>query len=103
MSTKTIHELLDDPEFKTLARQKDTISMVLTITELVVYFGFIALVAYNKAFLARKIADGSAITIGIPIAVGAIVISWLLTGVYIYWANTKYDAMVKNVKDRLRR
>jgi uncharacterized membrane protein (DUF485 family) len=103
MSTKTIHELLEDPEFKTLARQKDTISMVLTITELVVYFGFIALVAYNKAFLARKIADGSAITIGIPIAVGAIVISWLLTGVYIYWANTKYDAMVKNVKDRLRR
>jgi uncharacterized membrane protein (DUF485 family) len=103
MSTKTIHELLEDPEFKTLARQKDTISMVLTILELIVYFGFIALVAYNKAFLARKIADGSAITIGIPIAVGAIVISWLLTGVYIYWANTKYDAMVKNVKDRLRR
>jgi uncharacterized membrane protein (DUF485 family) len=103
MSPKSAHELLEDPEFKSLAKQKNTISLILTILELVVYFGFIALVAYNKPFLARKISDGSAITIGIPIAVGAIFVSWLFTGVYIYWANTKYDVMVKSVKERMGR
>lgn len=100
MSSKSVHKILEDPEFKALASQKNTVSLVLTLVELVLYFGFIALIAYNKPFLAQKIADGSAITVGIPIAVGVIFLSWVLTGVYIYWANTTYDEMVKRVKKR---
>jgi len=100
MSSKSVHQILEDPEFKALASQKNTVSLILTIIELVLYFGFIALIAYNKPFLAQKVADGSAITIGIPIAVGVIFLSWVLTGVYIFWANTTYDEMVKRVKKR---
>jgi uncharacterized membrane protein (DUF485 family) len=96
----TVHKILEDPEFKALASQKNTVSLVLTIVELVLYFGFIALIAYNKPFLAQKIANGSAITVGIPIAVGVIILSWVLTGVYIFWANTTYDESVKRVKKR---
>ena len=103
MSPKTAHQILVDPEFLKLMRQKNTISTILTIVELVLYFGFIALIAYNKAFLAQKLSDGSAITVGIPIAVGVIVLSWILTGIYVFWANSKYDAMVQSVKDRLGR
>jgi uncharacterized membrane protein (DUF485 family) len=103
MSPISAHQILDDPEFKKLVRQKNAVSTVLTIVELVLYFGFIALIAYNKPFLAQKMSDGSAITIGIPIAVGVIFISWILTGIYVFWANNKYDAMVKSVKDRLGR
>jgi uncharacterized membrane protein (DUF485 family) len=102
MSPKTAHQILDDPEFLKLMRQKNTISTILTIVELVIYFGFIALIAYNKAYLAQKF-EGSAITLGIPIAVGVIILSWILTGVYVFWANNKYDAMVQSVKDRLGR
>ena len=100
MSGKTHNPILDDPEFQELARQKNKVSLILTIAELVLYFGFIALIAYNKPFLAQKISEGSAITIGIPIAVGVIILSWVLTGVYIYWANNTYDEMVKRVKKR---
>ena len=103
MSPISAHQILDDPEFKKLVKQKNAVSTVLTIVELVLYFGFIALIAYNKPFLAQKMSDGSAITIGIPIAVGVIFISWILTGIYVFWANNKYDAMVKSVKDRLGR
>jgi uncharacterized membrane protein (DUF485 family) len=103
MSPKSAHQILDDPEFKKLVRQKNLISTVLTIVELVLYFGFIALIAYNKPFLAQKMSEGSAITIGIPIAVGVIFLSWILTGIYVFWANNKYDAMVQSVKDRLGR
>lgn len=94
-------ELLNDPEFKSLVAQKNTISWILTILELVLYFGFIGLIAFNKPFLAKVMTEGKATTIGIPIAVGTIVLSWVLTGVYIFWANSKYDAMVKNVKDKI--
>lgn len=103
MPPKTAHELLEDPEFQKLARQKNAITLTLTVVELVLYFGFIALIAYNKAFLGQKVSAGSAITIGIPIAVGVIILSWILTGIYIFWANDKYDAMVKRVKDRMGR
>lgn len=95
------HQILDDPEFKALASQKNTVSLILTIIELVLYFGFIALIAYNKPFLSQKVAEGSAITIGIPIAVGVIILSWILTGVYIFWANSTYDDMVNRVKKRI--
>lgn len=100
MSSKSVHQILEDPEFKALASQKNSVSLILTVLELVLYFGFIALIAYNKPFLAQKIAAGSAITIGIPIAVGVIILSWILTGVYIFWANNIYDEMVKRVKKR---
>ncbi|MFZ5907772.1 MAG: DUF485 domain-containing protein [Nitrospirota bacterium] len=95
----TTQDILRDSDFKALCSQKNTISIILTVLELVVYFGFVALIAYNREFLATKISG--AITTGIPIAVGAIVISWILTGIYIKWANQKYDAMVKKVRDKI--
>ena len=100
MSKVKKEDLLNDPEFKSLVSQKNTFSWILTILELVLYFGFIGLIAFNKAFLSEKLGD-SATTIGIPIAVGTIVLSWVLTGIYIYWANSKYDAMVKKVKEKV--
>ena len=71
---------------------KKTIAEILTILELVLYFGFIALIAFNKPFLSQKFSG--TITIGIPIAVGTIFLSWVFTGIYIFWANNKYDVLV---------
>jgi uncharacterized membrane protein (DUF485 family) len=101
MSKLKKEDILDDPDFKDLSSQKNTISTILTILELVIYFGFIALIAYNKPFLAQKLSAGGSATIGIPIAIGTIILSWVLTGIYIWWANAKYDVLVKKVKDKV--
>jgi uncharacterized membrane protein (DUF485 family) len=103
MSPKTAHQILDDPEFLKLVRQKNAVTVVLTIVQLAIYFGFIGLIAYNKPFLGEKISADSAITVGIPIAVGVIFLSWILTGIYVVWANNRYDAMVKGVRERMGR
>jgi uncharacterized membrane protein (DUF485 family) len=97
MSKLKKEDILTDPDFLELSAQKNTISIILTILELVLYFGFIALIAYNKPFLAQKMSAGGAATIGIPIAVGTILLSWVFTGIYIWWANVKYDELVKKV------
>ncbi|MCX8027503.1 MAG: DUF485 domain-containing protein [Thermodesulfovibrionales bacterium] len=89
----------EDPEFKTLVSQKTIISFVLTVLELFLYFGFIWLIAYNKPFLSSKFYG--VITWGIPIAVGTIILSWILTGIYVLWANNKYDTMVKNIREKI--
>jgi len=92
--------VINDADFKSLSGQKNTVSLVLAMLELALYFGFVALIAFNKPFLSAKISG--AITVGIPIAVGTILLSWLLTGVYILWANNKYDVLVKKVRDKAR-
>jgi uncharacterized membrane protein (DUF485 family) len=96
MSTQ---EILEDKDFQSLSSQKFAMSTILTILELVLYFGFIALIAFNKPFLSQKLSG--AITIGIPIAVGTIILSWVLTGIYIRWANNTYDVLVKKVKEKI--
>ncbi len=101
MSKITKQDLLNDEEFKQLVGTKSTISWILTILELVLYFGFVALIAFNKGYLAQKLSSGAATTKGIPIAVGVIVLSWVFTGIYIFWANSKYDSMVKKIKDKI--
>jgi uncharacterized membrane protein (DUF485 family) len=103
MSPKTAHQILDDPEFLKLVRQKNAVTIILTIIQLTIYFGFIGLIAYNRPFLGTKVNEGSSITVGIPIAVGVIFLSWILTGIYVMWANNKYDAMVKGVRERMGR
>jgi uncharacterized membrane protein (DUF485 family) len=95
----TTEEILEDSDFKSLSSQKNIISVILTILELVLYFGFIALIAFNKPFLASKLTG--AISIGIPIAVGTIILSWVFTGIYIFWANNKYDVLVKKVREKI--
>ena len=101
MSALKKEDILNDADFKNLSSQKVTISIILTILELVLYFGFIGLIAFNKPFLAEKLAPGVATTIGIPIAVGTIIGSWVFTGIYIWWANKKYDVLVNKVKEKV--
>ncbi|NTU42774.1 MAG: DUF485 domain-containing protein [Nitrospirales bacterium] len=96
---KKAHDILEDPDFKALSSQKNSISLVLTILELVLYFGFVGLIAFNKPFLGTKVT--SVIPIGIPIAVGTIIMSWVLTGIYVRWANNKYDVLVKKVREKI--
>jgi uncharacterized membrane protein (DUF485 family) len=54
-----------------------------------IYFGFIALVAFGRSILAVQLVPG--LSVGILLGALVIVASWLLTWVYIRWANTHYD------------
>ena len=101
MSGKTVGEILEDPDFKKLYRQRMNIAWTLTILELVLFFGFVALVSFDKPFLAQKLGAGSTTTIGIPIAVGVIFLSWVFTGIYVRWANTTYDGLVGKVRNKI--
>jgi uncharacterized membrane protein (DUF485 family) len=74
--------------------------MILTIALFVLYYGFIVLVATNRALLARRVGDVT--TLGIVIGVAVLLFSWILTAVYVVWANRQYDPEVNRLRDRLR-
>jgi uncharacterized membrane protein (DUF485 family) len=92
--------LLEDPEFKDLALRKNRFSIQLTGVTLLVYYGFILLIAFKRDLFASKVAGN--VTFGILLGIGVIITCWLLTGVYVRWANQKYDAMVARIQEKAR-
>lgn len=60
---------------------------------LVVYQAFILLVAFDRGFLSTPIYSGTVATWGIPIGLGVIVFAFLLTGIYVWIANSSFDEM----------
>ncbi len=92
--------LLEDPEFKDLVSRKNRISIQLTAVTLVVYYGFILLIAFKRdVFAARTIGN---VTFGILLGIGVILACWLLTGIYVRWANRNYDSMVARLQEKAR-
>jgi uncharacterized membrane protein (DUF485 family) len=69
------------------------VALALTAAMVVLYFGFILLVAYGRPLLAVQVVPG--LTLGILLGALVIVISWLLTWVYVRWAATHYDPRVE--------
>lgn len=88
-------QITRDPEFQNLARRKNSLSLTLSLLMFGVYFGFIALLAYAPDALRAR---AGAATLGIPIGIGVILFAWILTGIYVRWANGAYDAMVARVR-----
>jgi uncharacterized membrane protein (DUF485 family) len=76
------------------------IAIVLTMAMMVLYFGFILLVAFNKPLLGQELTGG--LSIGILLGALVIVASWLLIYVYVRWANTHYDAGVAHLRGKLK-
>lgn len=78
-----------------LARRRWRMAIGLTLTMVMLYFGFIALIAFNKPLLARKVTEG--LSLGILLGALVIVASWLLTWFYVHWANTHYDTALASI------
>jgi uncharacterized membrane protein (DUF485 family) len=97
---QTARQMLDSREFKRLVSKRWAISVALTITLFAVYYGYIVLIAVNKPLMARKI--GEVTTLGIPLGVLVILLSWVLTAVYVVWANRVHDPDVRDLKNRLK-
>ena len=93
-------QLLEDPEFKDLVSRKNRISIQLTAVTLVIYYGFIFLIAFKRDVFGAK-AVGN-VTVGILLGIGVILACWLLTGVYVRWANRNYDSMVARLQEKAR-
>lgn len=83
-------------ELHALSAQRRRVAMILTVLMLIVYFGFIALVAFGRGFLAGLVTDG--LSIGILLGALVIVGAWVLTYVYVRWANNVYDPAIEKLR-----
>ena len=86
--------ILNDPNYQTLKARRTSFGWSLTLAMLVVYYGFILLVAFNKPFLATRLGEGVT-TIGMPIGLAVIVFTVIITAVYVRRANSEYDTLTE--------
>ena len=96
MQSNIYAKIRANPKYEQLRSTRNTYGWVMTLLMLVVYYGYIGLIAFDKAFLAQPIGDGVT-TIGIPIAFGVIVFTVLITGYYVYRANGEYDRLTAEI------
>jgi uncharacterized membrane protein (DUF485 family) len=80
-----------------LAARRWRVAIALTIAVMALYFGFIALIAFNKEAMGTVLAPG--LTVGILFGAIVIVASWVSTWIYVGWANRHYDAAVTALRN----
>lgn len=79
-----------NPKFQEFVSKRNTYSIIMSILGALAYYGFILLVAYDKEFLASKLGAGVT-SVGIPIGVGVIVFTIIITWIYVRRANSEFD------------
>lgn len=92
MSDPTVQKIENHPKYKELRAKRNPLGVVLTILMLVVYYGYISLIAFDKELLATPIGQGVT-SLGIPLGMGVILFTIAITVYYVYVANNKFDAM----------
>ena len=96
MSDPMVERIQRNPKYQQLKRTRSRYGWTLAILMLVVYYGYIGLIAFDKEFLAKPMGAGVT-TIGIPIGMAVIVFSIVITGLYVRRANSEFDALTREI------
>jgi uncharacterized membrane protein (DUF485 family) len=102
---KSAPELIASPEFRALVRKRWSVSFGLLAVLCAGYFGYLLVVAGGGEWVSRRMSDApdAVATIAVVLGVATILGAWVLTAVYVWWANTAYDPEVERLKRQLRR
>lgn len=91
MSQETYRRIRDNPKFQAFVKKRNNFSIVMSILMIIAYYGYILLIAFNKPLVASKLSEGGVTSIGIPMGLGVIVFTVIITWIYVSRANTEFD------------
>ena len=92
-----MHEM--EAKLHALAARRWRVAIWLSVVMLIAYYGFILLVAFDKPLLSTILLSGTTgagaaapgLSLGILLGALVIVSAWVLTSIYVIWANNRYD------------
>ena len=97
MTDTVVTKIQRNPKYLELRSKRNRLGLVLTVLMLLVYYGYVALIAFDKEFLAQPLSSSGVTTLGIPIGIGVIVFTVLITGFYVRRANSEYDRLTAEI------
>ena len=96
MESDLVRRIAENPAYRELKAERSRFGWWLTLAMMVVYYGFILLVAFGKDFLSQRLGSG-VMTIGIPVGFGVIVFTIVITAYYVRRANSEFDDLAAAV------
>lgn len=96
MQDDLLQRVVNHPKYQELKAKRSRFGWMLTWAMMVVYYGFIMLVAFNKEFLSQKLGAG-VMTVGVPIGFGVIVFTVVITAIYVRRANSEFDDLTAEI------
>lgn len=97
MTESATEKIQRNPVYQELRRKRNRLGFVLTLLMLVVYYGYVALIAFDKELLAQPLNSTGVTTLGIPIALFVIVFTVAITLFYIRRANNEFDQLTQKI------
>lgn len=96
MHSDMVTRIVANPKYQYLVRTRSSFGWLLTAIMMVVYYGYIAVIAFDKELFAARLGDG-AMTVGIPVGFGVIVFTIIITGIYVRRANSEFDRLTQEI------
>ncbi|MBD5801576.1 Inner membrane protein YjcH [Azoarcus sp. Aa7] len=96
MQNDMVTKIVANPKYQQLVSTRSSFGWILTAIMMIVYYGYIAVIAFNKGLFAQRLGDG-VMTVGIPVGLGVILFTVIITGLYVRRANSEFDALTQDI------
>ena len=100
MDQSTLLRIEADPNYQKLVAERKSFGWTLAIITLIIYYGFIAVIAFTPGVISTRVFGD--ITVGIILGLAIILASILLTGIYVMRANSEYDDLTKAIVNAMK-
>lgn len=99
MNKELVERIKSNPKYKELVSKRSSFAAKLAIFMLVIYYGFVLTIAFNREFFATKLSNDSVMTVAWPIGAGIIVIAFITTVIYVVRANGEFEDLEMSIKN----
>jgi len=96
MHNDLVTKIVANPKYQQLVSTRSSFGWILTAIMMLVYYGFIAIIAFNKEIFSQRLGEG-VMTVGIPVGLGVIVFTIVITGIYVRRANSEFDTLTQEI------
>ncbi len=95
MDDRALSRIRSNPRFIELVKARQSFAWTLTILMLVIYYGFIAVVAFAPSLIGMSVSGS--ITFGLALGILVILSAIALTGIYVVRANGQFDRLSREI------
>ena len=97
MSSAMYERMRANPKFQELVSRRGRFAWTLAFIVLIMFYGFVMVVAFNPTALGQPVSEGSMLTVGVAVELFMFIFFWSLTAVYVKRANTEFDALTQEI------
>ncbi|MDO8607249.1 MAG: DUF485 domain-containing protein [Phaeospirillum sp.] len=97
MSSDVNERIIANPKFAELTTKRNRFSIILVVSVLVIYYAYLFVAVLMPDTISRAISPGMTMTIGLPAGFAVMIVSFILTGVYVRRANSEFDALNRDL------